>query len=458
MVISQAGKPLCLFCIIIFTDIRVNLKNMGKRYAPFLVSAILLSAAVASGQSKTGQDTVTVVTDKPGAVYDGHETITFTIKVRTDSTPAEGKISYVLSNDGTAVLKKGTLELHHGTAQLHFRQTSPMIVRCTASYDATAGRRAMTAMAAAAVKPYKIRPTAMAPPDFMQYWNSQKAALAKIPIGAQLKLVSDSPAGVKVYDITLANVNHAEVHGYFGQPEGKGPFPAVLYIPGAGVGSASKEYARSMAEKGFLVMAISVHDLPNGQPAQFYKNQYAGPLKAYYLQGRENRNTYYFHRVILGCVRAMDYLTSRSDWDHSHMVVNGSSQGGGLTLITTGLDSRVTAAAANVPALCDHSGRNDNRPSGWPQLAPVDADGRLNPAILRVAGYYDAVNFARMIRVPVIFGVGLIDNTCHPTTVFSAYNVIGSPKSIDIAPLMGHAFDPAYNKMLEAFILKEGGK
>jgi cephalosporin-C deacetylase-like acetyl esterase len=54
--------------------------------------------------------------------------------------------------------------------------------------------------------------------------------------------------------------------------------------------------------------------------------------------------------------------------------------------------------------------------------------------------------------------VGLIDNTCHPTTVFSAYNVVQSPKKIDIAPLMGHAFDPAYTKMLDAFVLKQGGK
>jgi cephalosporin-C deacetylase-like acetyl esterase len=140
------------------------------------------------------------------------------------------------------------------------------------------------------------------------------------------------------------------------------------------------------------------------------------------------------------------------------MIVNGSSQGGAMTLVTTGLDSRVTAGAANVPALNDHSGRDFGRPSGWPQLVPLDADGKLDPKILAVSRYYDAVNFARRIKVPMVFGVGLIDNTCHATTVFSAYNVVQSPKNIDIAPLMGHAVNPAYTKMANAFILKQSGK
>jgi cephalosporin-C deacetylase-like acetyl esterase len=86
---------------------------------------------------------------------------------------------------------------------------------------------------------------------------------------------------------------------------------------------------------------------------------------------------------------------------------------------------------------------------------PLDADGKLNPAILQVSRYYDAVNFARRIKVPMIFGVGLIDTTCPPTTVFSAYNVVQGPKQIDIAPLMGHSFSPTYNKMMQKFIAEQ---
>lgn len=423
-------------------------------YGSFLL--FMLMILVSMTQVKA-QATVKVVTDRPDALYSKNDPIDFNIEVLLDSVAVTGSVQYVISNDGVGILKQDSLHLKNGIGQVQWKQPTPMIVRCKVIFSSP-GEKLVSGMAAAAVDPYEIQPTAIVPDDFEAYWKAQKNRLAKVPIDARLKAVGVKTPDVKVYDITLANIDGTHVHGYFGKLEGNGPFPAVMYIPGAGVGSASVDYAESMAAKGFLVIAISVHDLPNGQPAQFYEDQYSGPLKKYYLQGRESRDTYYFHRVILGCIRAIDYLTSRSEWDHQHMIVNGSSQGGGLTLIATGLDSRVTAAAANVPALCDQSGRNFGRPSGWPQLASMGSFNKLDSKILRVAGYYDAVNFAGRIKVPMIFGVGLIDNTCPPTTVFSAYNRLLGPKKIDIAPLMGHAFDPAYNKMLAEFVMKQGGK
>jgi len=430
------------------------MKQWLRSGARYVTAAAVLCLMAGMAQAKT---VVSVTTDRTDAVYAKNAPICFTVKVLSDDAPAAGSVKYVLSNDGMGSLKSGTVELKEGSAQIPWQQATPLIVRCTASYTA-AGAKPVSAMAAAAVAPYEIQPTATEPADFMAYWNTQKAELAKVPINAQLTPVEVKTPNVEVYDISLDNVNGTHVRGFFGKPKGNGPFPAVMRIPGAGVGPASRNYAEAMAAKGFLVMSISVHDLPNDKPSQFYKDQFAGPLRGYYLQNRDNRDTYYFHRTVLGNIRSIDYLTSRPEWDHKHMIVNGSSQGGGMTLITTGLDSRVTAAAANVPALCDHTGRNFGRPSGWPQFAPLDESGKMDPKILEVSRYYDAVNFARYIKVPMIFGVGLIDNTCHPTTVFSAYNSVKGPKKIDIAPLMGHAFDPAYTKMLNQFILKQGGK
>jgi cephalosporin-C deacetylase-like acetyl esterase len=107
--------------------------------------------------------------------------------------------------------------------------------------------------------------------------------------------------------------------------------------------------------------------------------------------------------------------------------------------------------------MCDHSGRNFGRPSGWPQLVPIGPDGKLDPKVLSVSGYYDAVNFARKIKVPTVMGVGLIDNTCPCTTCFAAYSVLAGPKQMDIAPLMGHGTSPSYIALSSAWILKQAG-
>ena len=52
------------------------------------------------------------------------------------------------------------------------------------------------------------------------------------------------------------------------------------------------------------------------------------------------------------------------EWDRKHMVIDGSSQGGGSALILSGLNKNITALAANVPALCDHGGVKTGRSSG----------------------------------------------------------------------------------------------
>ena len=53
--------------------------------------------------------------------------------------------------------------------------------------------------------------------------------------------------------------------------------------------------------------------------------------------------------------------------------------------------------------------------------------------------YFDAVNFARKITVPVLLTMGFLDTTCPPSGVYSAYNVIASPKQIVTNPNAGHA-------------------
>jgi cephalosporin-C deacetylase-like acetyl esterase len=68
--------------------------------------------------------------------------------------------------------------------------------------------------------------------------------------------------------------------------------------------------------------------------------------------------------------------------------------------------------------------------------------------VLNVARYYDAVNFARNIKCPAVIALGLVDRACPPTTVYSAYNVLTSSKTLVVAPMLGHDADknPEYRR------------
>ena len=52
--------------------------------------------------------------------------------------------------------------------------------------------------------------------------------------------------------------------------------------------------------------------------------------------------------------------------------------------------------------------------------------------------YYDVVNFARRVKVPGFYTWGFNDETCPPTSMYSAYNVITAKKELMLALETGH--------------------
>ena len=154
-------------------------------------------------------------------------------------------------------------------------------------------------------------------------------------------------------------------------------------------------------------------------------------------------------RVYLACVRSIDLLTSLPEWDGKNVIVQGGSQGGALALITAGPDKRVTVCVANHPALSDMAGYKAGRAGGYPHLFKntVDMD---TPAKMKTLAYYDVVNFAKQITVPVYMTWGFNDNTCPPTTSYIVYNVLNCPKEALITPVNEHwtSEDTEYGHLL----------
>jgi cephalosporin-C deacetylase-like acetyl esterase len=178
------------------------------------------------------------------------------------------------------------------------------------------------------------------------------------------------------------------------------------------------------------------HDLPIDEPADFYKQQNAGPLKDYPSIGNDDRDESYFLRMYLSCYRAAQYLTERPDWDGTTLVVTGGSQGGLQAILTAAIHPKVTAALASVPAGCDLNGPSAGRLPGWPMWCYQRGENRAK--IIETSRYYDIVNFASRVKCPVLVGVGLIDTTCPAPGVFAGCNQFQGQKEVVILPFAEH--------------------
>ena len=292
-----------------------------------------------------------------------------------------------------------------------------------------------------AFDPQDIKPTVTLPDDFREYWDNAKAEAAKVPMETEIRhIAKESNSKVDVYYVKIQAVNPGTyVYGVLTVPKKEGRKPAILRLPGAAIRSFHGPC--NLAYEGFVCLEIGVHGIPIDQDESYYTKLSKGRLSGYVGMGLEDRDTYYYRRVYLSLIRAIDYLCSRDDVDSSRIASYGGSQGGMLSIVAAALDSRISALFAYFPAFSDVTGYYCGRGGGWPHLFTnpntPDIEKKLN-----TVRYYDTVNFARFVNTPGIYAFGYNDITCCPTSTYSAYNVIPGPKSLHIAKDTGHWLYP----------------
>ena len=405
--------------------------------------AVLVLSLTAVAQSSSHQY-ITVVAEPDHADWTYHvgeraQITTYAIKenVRMPNT----EITYSYGPDKLDAVYTGKVKTDRN-GMAHFTVPGAKApgftsVRVKVSYDG----RDYSSMTNIACDPYNIQPTTVMPADFEQFWNDAKAKAAKIPMQPVLRHnLEESNDRVDVYYVRLQSYRKGNyVYGVLTVPKTEGRKPAILRLPGAAV--RSFKGPNELAYEGFVVLEIGVHGIPVDQSEEIYRQLEAGALAGYTTQGIDNRDTYYYKRSILGCVRAIDYLCSRDDVDASRIATYGGSQGGMLSIMTAALDSRVSALFAYFPAFCELTGYYHGRGGGWPHLFRNPDEPNLK-ARMEVSRYYDTVNFARILKVPGFYAWGFNDPACCPTSTFSAYNVITAPKQLQVGRDTGHWLYP----------------
>ena len=383
---------------------------------------------------------VKVTADHTDWVYKLNEKVKFKISVEQDGKALNAvKVQYEIGPEKmTPTLKKDLLfkdtnvEIDGGT------MTVPGFLRCKATVDLE-GKK-YEGLATAAFEPEKIQPTTTMPDDFMSFWQKAMADNAKVPMDAKMELMPNRCNDkVNVYQVNLQNWKTGmRLYGVLCVPKAPGKYPAALQVPGAGVRQYSGDV--KLAEQGVITFQIGIHGIPINLDPIVYENLRWGALDNYPSFNMDNRDNYYYKHVYLGCIRANDFICSLPEFDGTNLMVYGGSQGGALSIITAALDKRVKALSCFYPALCDLNGYASGRAGGWPHLLNIkDFNSKEK---VETSRYYDVVNFARFITVPGFYTWGYNDVTCPPTSVYSAYNLINTPKTLNILKEAGHKGEP----------------
>jgi cephalosporin-C deacetylase-like acetyl esterase len=398
---------------------------------------------------------VIVAPDHSNWLYHPGEKVKFNVSVlQYGHAVKNARLYYEVGPEKMEPVRKDSLNLPDGKFLIDAgTMNTGGFLRCIVTAEVNG--KIYRGLATAGFDPEVIKPTIKNPADFVQFWEQAKSESSKIPMDTRMVLLPERcTENVNVYHVNLQNFRTgARLYGILCVPKKEGKYPALLKVPGAGIRPYLGDVA--MAEKGIITFEIGIHGIPVNLDASVYNNLAAGALYGYQALNLDHRDRYYYKRVYLGCVRANDFLVGLPQFDGNNLAVTGGSQGGALSIITAGLDSRVKFLAAYYPALSDLTGYLNGRAGGWPHLFDKNNLPFNNTKEkIETAAYYDVVNFARLIKVPGIYSWGFNDETCPPTSMHAAYNVITAPKSLYLAVETGHWTYPEQTETLNNWLLE----
>ena len=430
---------------------KINTLALGR----LLLILCLGYIGIDNAYGKTDSLSIVFKADHKDWVYTIGEKPVFTVTVFNNGKAANNlKLKYQVGPEKMDFIKSDSVVLTKNSFILpSYTMNTPGFLRYTITAEVNG--TTIKGLITAAFSPERIQPTITLPSDFSQFWQEAKASLAKIPMDAKMELLKDySTETVNVYQVSFQNINQSRIYGMLCVPKKEGKYPAVLKVPGAGVRPYKGDV--SLASNGIITLEIGIHGIPVNLDAEVYKNLSTGALINYNSVNLDNKNDYYYKRVYLGCVRALDFLVSQTGYDGEHLAVYGGSQGGALSIVTAALDSRVKYLGVNYPALCDVTGYLHNRAGGWPHLYSKDRILDNNtPKKLETCTYYDVVNFAKQLKVPGFYSWGFNDEVCPPTSMYAAYNSISSPKELVIYKETGHGTVPEQRDKMTTWLLSK---
>ena len=282
------------------------MKNKTCRLLSQSLLLIVLSLNVFS-QAGTPLIKVIVSPDHKDWTYKLKEEAKFSVQVLKYGNLVENvTINYETGPEMLPDVKKDSVVLKNGKTEFSGTMKIPGFYRV--KIIAVVDDKKYEGLATAGFEPEKIQPTVKDPSDFDIFWSAAIADARKINLDPRITLMPERcTSNVNVYQISFQNeAIGSRIYGILAVPKKPGKYPAILRVPGAGI----RPYAGDSrtADSGIITLEIGIHGIPVNLDAQVYDNLANGALSNYWNIRLNNRDAFYYKRVYLGCVRAVDFI------------------------------------------------------------------------------------------------------------------------------------------------------
>ena len=317
--------------------------------------------------------------------------------------------------------------------------------------------------------------------DFAQYWADAKAQLDAIPVNATLtEIPAKSGAKRKVYLVEMQSVpdglsgDPVTIRGYYAEPTDGKRHPVKVhyqgydseYRPGGDSAtpwcldaSSDTEESALYAEFILSTRGQSVNNRKASERADGIDKDFENTYGDWFAYNFGKKDGYYYRGAYMDCVRALDFLATRSTSDMDNLFAEGQSQGGAFTYAAAALSGREFKAIA--PAITFMGDFPDYfQIVSWPASVARECQqalGMTDAEMFAFLSYYDTKNLATKVSCPVITSIGVQDNVCPPHTNIAPYNNVKTTeenKQVVYNAELQHATNANWNADLMTFFEK----
>lgn len=304
----------------------------------------------------------------------------------------------------------------------------------------------------------RYNPSQTAENDLEEFWSNTLAEYAEKPLNGKREPVRTPMSGMDVYMTTYEGADDTPLHAWYLAPKAEQgtKFPCIVHYHGYTGSKGMPEHFAHYILMGFAVLSVDVRG--QGGDTGNRQEQSYGAIRGWVTPGILQRETAYYRAITVDAIRAAEWAAAQPETDAERIFVIGGSQGGGLAMIVPALSDVPKAAVAHIPNMCHMDFGILNSNSSLSEAAEfVSRHPEHFDAVLKTLSYFDNLNLAPRIQIPIMVSCGLKDPCCMPETVYAAYNRIMSEKEMRVYPFDGHWVSDGQNRLAMEFLARHAG-